>query len=97
MSLKSSTTKKKKKEIPFIAKRLMKELVRIEKSNLEGIRVFPSKTDTFFWLAMIDGPPETPYEDGHFQISIRFSDEYPIRPPSVQFLDIPFHPNINNA
>ena len=47
-----------------------------------------------FWVAVIDGPPETPYEEGKFQLSVRFLENYPMKPPSVQFLDIPFHPNV---
>ena len=43
---------------------------------------------------MIRGPKDTPYEDGNFELILRFNSDYPIKPPSVQFLTPMFHPNI---
>lgn len=102
MSLNKS---KSKKATPFTYKRLAGELSKLEHvedndnkffkiKNLNGIKIYPNSEDALFWLAVIDGPPETPYEKGKFQLAVRFRDNYPIKPPSVQFLDIPFHPNI---
>ena len=102
MSLKKSKSKKAK---PFTFKRLAGELSKLEHiengnnkyfkiKNLDGISIYPNSEDALFWLAVIDGPPETPYEKGKFQLAIRFLENYPMKPPSVQFLDIPFHPNV---
>ena len=96
---------KSNKDTPFTYKRLAGELSKLEHvedndkkyfkiKNLNGIKIYPNSEDALFWLAVIDGPPETPYEKGKFQLAVRFRDNYPMKPPSVQFLDIPFHPNV---
>lgn len=45
--------------------------------------------------ALIKGPPNTPYENVKYIINIRLSDNYPLRPPTVQFRTKVFHPNIS--
>eukprot|EP01130_Rhizamoeba_saxonica_P015707 TRINITY_DN7099_c0_g1_i1.p1 TRINITY_DN7099_c0_g1~~TRINITY_DN7099_c0_g1_i1.p1 ORF type:complete len:218 (-),score=44.65 TRINITY_DN7099_c0_g1_i1:111-713(-) len=45
--------------------------------------------------AIIEGPLETPYEGGYFQLSINISDDYPFSPPKVVFETKIYHPNID--
>jgi ubiquitin-conjugating enzyme E2 Z len=33
--------------------------------------------------ALVIGPPDTPYEYGFFEFSVKFSDDYPSKPPLV--------------
>ena len=42
------------------------------------------------------GPPETPYENGVFQVSIEIPSNYPLVPPKMKFLTIPYHPNVSS-
>ncbi|WVQ95733.1 ubiquitin-conjugating enzyme E2 2 [Kwoniella sp. CBS 9459] len=46
------------------------------------------------WNAVIFGPPDTPFEDGSFRLTLTFSDSYPNKPPTVRFVSKMFHPNI---
>lgn len=46
------------------------------------------------WQAIILGPDDTPWEDGTFKLLLHFTEEYPNRPPTVQFLSKIFHPNV---
>lgn len=43
----------------------------------------------------IEGPPDTIYESGKWEIAIEFPDKYPYKSPSIGFLDKIYHPNID--
>ncbi len=76
-------------------KRLTKELAKLkeEADKLEGI-VIDTPSDIMIWNARIRGPPDTPYEEGEFEMLIKFDNDYPKCAPSVKFLTPMFHPNI---
>lgn len=44
---------------------------------------------------MLLGPPDTPYEDEVYIISLHFPSDYPYKLPFVRFLTPIYHPNIN--
>ena len=76
-------------------KRLASELKKFNSNVLSGVKVESTK-DMLNWNAIIEGPPDTPYENGKFKLNLRFNEDYPIRPPSVKFMEPSkiFHPNI---
>lgn len=39
-----------------------------------------------FWKILMEGPPDTPYEKGVFELYCQFGDEYPVKPPLVRFV-----------
>lgn len=39
-----------------------------------------------FWKILMRGPPDTPYEDGVFELYCEFGPEYPVKPPLVRFV-----------
>jgi len=56
----------------------------------------PCKEDNLFeWSAYIAGPPDTPYDGGTFELSIRVQPNYPHYPPAIHFVTKVFHPNIH--
>lgn len=51
--------------------------------------------DLHKWKIYINGPSETPYESGTFQLAATFTNEYPFKPAEFRFLTQIFHPNIH--
>jgi len=79
----------------FATTRLSRELSKLQSdmNNLEGITI-ELPTNLMSWNATIKGPPNTPYEEGTFNITLTFDNDYPVKPPSVKFLTLMYHPNI---
>ena len=48
------------------------------------------------WEGVIFGPDDTEWEGGVFKLKLKLPDDYPTRPPQVEFLNKMFHPNIYN-
>jgi ubiquitin-conjugating enzyme E2 A len=79
----------------FATVRLARELskLRSETGKVDGITINEPE-NIMKWTAIMKGPPETPYEDGIFEMELKFDDDYPVKPPSVKFITPMFHPNI---
>jgi len=75
-------------------RRLTKDYKALKKDPPSGITAAPTSTDFLLWHAVIFGPPETPFEDGAFNLTLEFTEEYPTKPPKVKFVTEIFHPNV---
>lgn len=67
-------------------RRLMKELRDLEISPDPNIVAGPIHENMFLWHFTIRGPPESPFEGGHYHGKIVFPMEYPLKPPDIYFL-----------
>ena len=61
--------------------------------NGEGFQIFSFKNDTL--IGVLEGPINTPYENGYFLFKMIFSDDFPFRGPQFIFFSPIFHPNIS--
>lgn len=43
----------------------------------------------------MQGPKDTPYEGGVFELMINVPEQYPLAPPNVRFRTRIFHPNVH--
>ncbi|KAI5850403.1 ubiquitin-conjugating enzyme/RWD-like protein [Morchella snyderi] len=82
--------------------RLTRELSEIKKSNDLSIAVACKDSDVRNVKAIILGPPDTPYEFGFFEFSLKFGRDYPAKAPAVNSLTTNsgrcrFNPNIYAA
>lgn len=77
--------------------RLRKELMDLVMGRDKGISACPVD-DTFFkWIATIDGPNDTVYENLKFKLSLKFTTQYPYVPPNIKFISPCYHPNIDSS
>ena len=76
-------------------RRLQKELKDLLREPVEGVTAGPVDDGLLKWSAAVLGPPDSPYENGCWELSIEYPADYPFKPPKVAFLTPIFHPNIN--
>jgi peroxin-4 len=82
--------------------RLKREADGARKSNAQpgaDIRLQPVSEDSLFkWSAEINGPSDTPFEGGVYEIELQVPSDYPIVPPLARFAPKKmFHPNVRFA
>ncbi|EGD79956.1 ubiquitin-conjugating enzyme E2 A [Salpingoeca rosetta] len=75
-------------------RRLLKDLKNLQRDPPQGILASPNSHNLLLWSAVIFGPPQTPFEDGVFKLTIEFTEEYPSKAPTVKFVNWIFHPNV---
>ncbi|KAH0691988.1 hypothetical protein KY290_020165 [Solanum tuberosum] len=75
-------------------KRLMRDFKRLQQDPPAGISGAPYDNNIMLWNAVIFGPDDTPWDGGTFKLTLQFSEDYPNKPPTVQFVSRMFHPNI---
>ena len=82
-------------------RRLQKEIQDILKDTLSGITITSQNntteiTDFTRLKGHFDGPPDTPYEGGHYEVDIHITPEYPFKPPQMKFITKIWHPNVSS-
>eukprot|EP01110_Echinostelium_bisporum_P003992 TRINITY_DN1978_c0_g1_i1.p1 TRINITY_DN1978_c0_g1~~TRINITY_DN1978_c0_g1_i1.p1 ORF type:complete len:148 (-),score=28.52 TRINITY_DN1978_c0_g1_i1:132-575(-) len=78
------------------SKRLQKELVDFQKDAPDWCGAQLSGDSLYKWRAWIEGPADSPYEKGKFQIDLEIPQEYPFKPPKLTFATKIYHPNIKS-
>ncbi|KAI4786394.1 hypothetical protein KUCAC02_037146 [Chaenocephalus aceratus] len=78
-------------------KRVLEELKSLHCNPHPFFRVFPSESDFMFWRILMQGPPDTPYKKGVFELYCQFGPDYPAKPPLVRFGTPVYHCNVNSV
>jgi ubiquitin-protein ligase len=85
---------------PQAKKRVIKDIERAQEPLMQqqGIWYEMDESNITKGLALIKGPPDTPYEGSLLLFSVHFPHDYPFSPPKVLFLtsdgQTRFHPNL---
>ncbi|XP_034411784.1 uncharacterized protein LOC117746629 [Cyclopterus lumpus] len=78
-------------------KRVLEELKSLHCNPHPFFRVFPTESDFKFWRVLMQGPPDTPYRKGVFELYCQFGPDYPAKPPTVRFVTRVYHCNVNSV
>jgi len=77
-----------------VAKLLQNSFKKIQSEPVEGIFVELNEENLHEWKVFIEGPKDTHYEGGIFQLAMKFPNDYPMSPPVVSFISSFWHPNV---
>lgn len=67
-------------------KRLTKEYKAIQSNPPPYVVAKPNDSNILEWHYIITGPPETPFDGGQYHGILRFPQDYPFKPPSIQMI-----------
>ena len=76
--------------------RIKKELDDLKKDNSSGVRIECVSNDFTQLKGIINGPADTPYAGGIFEVEIKIPSEYPFTPPKMRFINKVWHPNVSS-
>jgi ubiquitin-conjugating enzyme E2 D/E len=79
----------------LLIKRLQNELYELQANPVSNCSAGPIDNDLTHWKAIIFGPEDTPYSGGIFYMDIKYTSEYPFKPPKIYFETPIYHCNIN--
>ena len=77
--------------------RINKELQDLMSNPVQGCFVQLLADNLYNWRAVIDGPLNSCYQGGKFEINIVLPQNYPFRPPEVRFVTKVYHVNVKQA
>ncbi|KAK9825128.1 hypothetical protein WJX81_001021 [Elliptochloris bilobata] len=77
--------------------RIQKELREIERDKTSGVTVQLNGSSLQRLTGFVEGPRDTPYENGYFVVDIQLDDQYPFVPPKMRFISKVYHPNVSSA
>jgi ubiquitin-conjugating enzyme E2 D len=78
-------------------RRLNKEYKDFQKDPPSNCSAGPNNDNIYKWKAFINGPKDSPYEGGLFELEMTFTNRYPFKPPKVVFITKIYHMNINGS
>ena len=79
----------------FYASFLLQETQRLIAEPVQGISATPYQDNLRYFAVAIEGPTDSPYEKGVFQLELFLPSDYPMAPPKVRFLTKIYHPNVD--
>jgi len=76
-------------------KLLQNQLKKLISEPVEGFTAeLINESNMFEWKIYLEGPKDTPYTGGIFQLVMNFPSDYPMSPPTLRFTSEFWHPNV---
>ncbi len=69
----------------------LQETQRLIAEPVPGISATPYQDNLRYFAVAIEGPSDSPYERGVFQLELFLPSDYPMAPPKVRFLPSLLH------
>lgn len=71
--------------------------IKKELENMDEDQYFIFKLIDYSHIqCVLEGPTNTPYQNGKYILDVFLPDRYPFQPPKITFITKIFHPNINS-
>jgi ubiquitin-conjugating enzyme E2 N len=80
---------------PLLSLLIQQESQRLIAEPVPGISATPYQDNLRYFAVAIEGPADSPYERGVFQLELFLPADYPMAPPAVRFLTKIYHPNVD--
>nr|XP_054749810.1 ubiquitin-conjugating enzyme E2 N-like [Lytechinus pictus] len=71
------------------------ETQRLNTEPVPGIKATPDEANCRLFMVTIDGPKDSPFENGTFKLELFLPEEYPMAAPKVRFMTKIYHPNVD--
>jgi len=78
-------------------RRVNKEISDCKNDKSSNITIELVDNSPFHLIGAFDGPEDTPYQGGHFQVDIVIPESYPFQPVKMKFITKVYHPNVSSA
>eukprot|EP00760_Papus_ankaliazontas_P020319 PhM_4_TR1835/c0_g1_i1/m.49989/K10580/UBE2N, BLU, UBC13; ubiquitin-conjugating enzyme E2 N len=75
--------------------RIVRETQKLQSEPVPGIQAAPTRDNERYFMVVMQGPAQSPYEGGIFKLELFLPGDYPMVPPKVRFLTKIYHPNID--
>jgi hypothetical protein len=82
---------------PGLGRHALNEIRAMIDNQHEYMDVYVSESNMGFWKVVMQGPPESPYEDGTFLLYIEIGEQFPRKAPTARFITPMLHPNITKV
>lgn len=79
----------------MLSRRIVKETERLSSDPPPGIIASATPGNPRYFQIKVEGPEQTPFEGGIFNLELFLPAEYPMSPPQVRFVTRIYHPNID--
>ena len=79
-----------------VNRRLVRELREVAEDGGSGVSARPKGDNISHLFGSIQGPGDTSYEGGIFEVDITVPNDYPFEPPKMKFVTKVWHPNVSS-
>ena len=78
-----------------LPRRIIKETQRLTSEPVPGITAVPDENNARYFKIVVEGPSDSPYDGGKFNLELFLPEDYPMAAPKVRFTTKIYHPNID--